>query len=105
MGKVAFVSGGARGLEASHSRRFVAEGGRVIIGDILDEQGEALVREVGDAARFVQLAPQPERPVRQCPPRFVAGGHREAQAALHSCGQKKRPPCTSGRLSCLSSPK
>ncbi|WP_144113961.1 SDR family oxidoreductase [Paraburkholderia sp. BCC1886] len=54
-GKVAFVSGGARGLGASHSKRFVAEGGRVVIGDILDEQGEALVRVLGSAARFVHL--------------------------------------------------
>jgi hypothetical protein len=38
------------------------------------------------------LAPQPERPVRQCPPRFVAGGRRKAQAALHSCGQKRDIP-------------
>ncbi|SDV48909.1 SDR family oxidoreductase [Chitinasiproducens palmae] len=54
-GKVAFVSGGARGLGASHSRRFVAEGGKVVIGDLLDEQGQALARELGDAARYVHL--------------------------------------------------
>jgi hypothetical protein len=35
------------------------------------------------------LAPQPERPVRQCPPRFAAGGRRKAQVVLHSCGQKR----------------
>ncbi|CAG9268070.1 SDR family oxidoreductase [Paraburkholderia unamae] len=54
-GKVAFVSGGARGLGASHARRFVAEGGRVVIGDLLDREGEALVAELGEAARYVHL--------------------------------------------------
>jgi hypothetical protein len=38
------------------------------------------------------LAPQPERPVRQCPPRFVVGGRRKAQAVFHSCGQKRHSP-------------
>ena len=28
----------------------------------------------------------------ECPPRFVAGGHRKAPAALHSCGQKRDRP-------------
>ncbi|WP_443678767.1 SDR family oxidoreductase [Paraburkholderia unamae] len=52
---MAFVSGGARGLGASHARRFVAEGGRVVIGDLLDREGEALVAELGEAARYVHL--------------------------------------------------
>jgi len=38
------------------------------------------------------LAPQPERPVRQYLRRFVAGGRRKAQAALHSCDQKRDSP-------------
>lgn len=55
-GKVAFVSGGARGLGASHSRRFVEEGGRVVIGDILLEEGRALAQELGaENALFVEL--------------------------------------------------
>jgi 3alpha(or 20beta)-hydroxysteroid dehydrogenase len=55
-GKVAFVSGGARGLGASHSRRFVQEGGRVVIGDILLEEGRALAQELGAGkALFVEL--------------------------------------------------
>ena len=54
-GKVAIVSGGARGLGEAEARRFVAEGARVVIGDILDEEGGALARELGDAARFQHL--------------------------------------------------
>ena len=33
----------------------VAEGAKVVIGDILDEQGQALADELGDAARYVHL--------------------------------------------------
>ncbi|AXV05004.1 3-alpha-(or 20-beta)-hydroxysteroid dehydrogenase [Euzebya pacifica] len=54
-GKVALISGGARGMGASHARAMVAEGARVVIGDILDEEGNALADELGDAAVYVHL--------------------------------------------------
>jgi 3alpha(or 20beta)-hydroxysteroid dehydrogenase len=54
-GKVALISGGARGMGASHARVLVAEGARVVAGDILDDEGRALTDELGDAARFVHL--------------------------------------------------
>ena len=41
-GKVAVISGGARGMGASHARALVAEGAKVVAGDILDEEGAAL---------------------------------------------------------------
>lgn len=53
--KVALVSGGSRGMGASHARRLVDEGAKVVVGDVLDEEGEALARELGEAARFVHL--------------------------------------------------
>ena len=46
-GKVALISGGARGMGASHARSFVAAGARVVIADILDDEGEALAAELG----------------------------------------------------------
>jgi len=46
-GKVALISGGARGMGAAHARAIVAEGGKVIIGDILDVEGQALAKEIG----------------------------------------------------------
>ncbi|HUB55110.1 MAG TPA: SDR family NAD(P)-dependent oxidoreductase, partial [Mycobacterium sp.] len=54
-GKVALISGGARGMGASHARALVAEGARVVAGDILDDEGHALAKELGDTARFVHL--------------------------------------------------
>lgn len=54
-GKVALVSGGARGMGASHVRALAAEGAKVVSGDILDEQGTAVVAELGDAAHYVHL--------------------------------------------------
>ncbi|BBY30204.1 glucose 1-dehydrogenase [Mycolicibacterium sediminis] len=54
-GKVVLISGGARGMGAAHARALVAEGGKVVIGDILDEEGKALADEIGESARFVHL--------------------------------------------------
>jgi 3alpha(or 20beta)-hydroxysteroid dehydrogenase len=54
-GKVALVSGGARGMGASHVRTMVAEGAKVVFGDILDDEGEAVAKEVGDDTRYVHL--------------------------------------------------
>ncbi|MGP3957065.1 glucose 1-dehydrogenase [Nonomuraea sp. 3N208] len=46
-GKVAFISGGARGMGAAHVRLFLQEGARVVFGDVLDEEGKALAEETG----------------------------------------------------------
>ena len=55
-GKVALISGGARGMGASHARALVAAGARVVLGDLLDDEGRALAAELGaDRAHFVHL--------------------------------------------------
>ncbi|MBC7522252.1 MAG: glucose 1-dehydrogenase [Sandarakinorhabdus sp.] len=54
-GKVALVTGGARGMGAAHARRLVTEGACVVIGDILDGEGAALAAELGAAARYLHL--------------------------------------------------
>jgi 3alpha(or 20beta)-hydroxysteroid dehydrogenase len=54
-GKVALISGGARGMGAAHARAFVAEGARVVIGDIRDELGSQVAAELGAACVYVHL--------------------------------------------------
>jgi 3alpha(or 20beta)-hydroxysteroid dehydrogenase len=54
-GKVALISGAARGLGEAEARRFVAEGARVVVADVLVEQGQALAEELGEAAVFAHL--------------------------------------------------
>jgi 3alpha(or 20beta)-hydroxysteroid dehydrogenase len=54
-GKVALISGAARGQGAAEARRFVEEGARVVCGDVLDESGEKVAADLGDAATYVHL--------------------------------------------------
>ncbi|WP_280242487.1 glucose 1-dehydrogenase [Nocardia abscessus] len=54
-GKVALISGGARGMGAAHARALVAEDARVVLGDVLDDEGAAVAAELGDNAVYVHL--------------------------------------------------
>ena len=52
---VAIISGGARGMGAAHARAFVREGARVVIADVLDDEGRALAAELGDTVHYEHL--------------------------------------------------
>lgn len=54
-GKVAIITGAARGQGEAEARLFVAEGARVLLADIRDEEGEAVASDLGDAAAYVHL--------------------------------------------------
>ncbi len=57
-GKVAIISGGAKGQGAEEARLFAEEGAKIIIGDILDKDGmqiESEIVERGGEAKFVHL--------------------------------------------------
>src|SRR5437870_13438773 len=57
-GKVALISGGARGQGATETRLFVREGAAVVFGDVLDDDGkkvEAEIRASGGRATYVHL--------------------------------------------------
>jgi 3alpha(or 20beta)-hydroxysteroid dehydrogenase len=47
-GKVALITGGARGMGKSHVRHFVAEGARVVFGDVLDDKGGYVAAKLGE---------------------------------------------------------
>ncbi|WP_156724893.1 SDR family NAD(P)-dependent oxidoreductase [Streptomyces apocyni] len=54
-GRTALVTGGARGIGAAIAHTFVDEGARVVIADLLEEEGRALQEKLGDATRFQKL--------------------------------------------------
>ena len=57
-GKVALISGGARGQGAAEAKLFAREGAQVVFGDVLDEEGrqvEAEIRTARGDATYVHL--------------------------------------------------
>lgn len=53
-GKIAIITGASRGMGASHARRFVSEGAKVLLTDMRADVGRELVAELGKAALFLE---------------------------------------------------
>jgi 3alpha(or 20beta)-hydroxysteroid dehydrogenase len=54
-GKVAIISGAARGQGEAEARLFAAEGASVVLGDVLDDEGAAVAADIGPAAAYQHL--------------------------------------------------
>jgi len=72
--KVAIITGASRGMGASHAKRFVAEGAKVVATDVNEDSGRALAEELGDNCLFcgqdVTVSSDWERVVAQAEERF-----------------------------------
>jgi NAD(P)-dependent dehydrogenase (short-subunit alcohol dehydrogenase family) len=78
-GKVAVITGGARGIGGATARQFAADGAKVVIGDLLEDEGQetqAAIKKAGGQATFVKTDVTREEDCRAL-----------AQAAMEAYGQ------------------
>jgi 3alpha(or 20beta)-hydroxysteroid dehydrogenase len=54
-GKVAIITGAARGQGEAEARMFVSEGARVLLSDVLDDLGEKVAMDLGEAGVYLHL--------------------------------------------------
>lgn len=59
-GKVALITGGARGIGAEDARVLAAEGARIVVCDLLDQEGQELAAEVGGVYHHLDVTSESE---------------------------------------------
>lgn len=59
-GRIAIVTGGARGIGEGICRAYAAEGARVVVADVLDDEGAALARELGGTYHHLDVTDEGE---------------------------------------------
>lgn len=53
-GKIAIITGAARGMGESHARTFIAQGAKVVLTDLSEEAGQRIASELGENAIFIK---------------------------------------------------
>jgi 3alpha(or 20beta)-hydroxysteroid dehydrogenase len=93
-GRVALVTGAARGIGAATARRFAAEGACVVVADVLDDEGGAVAAELGERGLYVRLDVRDqagwERAVRVAGERFAGA----LTILVHNAGVMTRGTAT-----------
>jgi len=88
-GKVALITGAARGQGAAEAKLFAAEGARVVLADVLAQEGRTLARVIGAAARFTELdVSKPEHWERVV--REIASGEGRLDVLVNNAGIFRR---------------
>ena len=82
-GSAALVTGGAGGLGEATVRRLVAAGAKVVIADLAKEKAEALAKELGSAAEFVETDVTSEESVKNALDRAAGLGPVRVAVAVH----------------------
>ena len=88
-GKVAIVTGAAHGQGEAEARLFVAEGDKVVLGDVLDDLGKVVADDLGSSATYVHFEACPRRRIGAKPRR-----RRQLRTTQRFGRQRRRrPPC------------